>query len=266
MSDTITILGTRGSLPMCGGRFIEYGGLTTCVLVHMGGQYLVLDAGTGIMDLPEEAMRQTELPLVLTHTHVDHLMGMPMCPYVMRKGSRLDIYGRTRAGLTVRQQVDRLLSPPLWPVTADDFLTELRFHELPETLTFGSLRVDTMEGVHSGGVSLVRLEAEGKRVVFATDCTLNDEMWKKLGEFARDCDLLLLDGQYTDEEWPSRSTFGHSTWRMAAEFARSCGAKRLRVTHHDPQHTDTMLKPYDAELQASNPAYRFAREGERIEL
>ena len=98
MSDTITILGTRGSLPMCGGRFIEYGGLTTCVLVHMGGQYLVLDAGTGIMDLPEEAMRQTELPLVLTHTHVDHLMGMPMCPYVMRKGSRLDIYGRTRAG------------------------------------------------------------------------------------------------------------------------------------------------------------------------
>lgn len=251
---------------MSGEAFARYGGSTTCVLVCLNGQYIVLDAGTGIMNLPEKALAQTTLPLLLTHPHVDHLLGLPMCPYVMRRGARLDIYGKPRGGLSPREQAERLISPPLWPIGPDSFLAELGFQDLPETMQLGAVRVDTMEGNHPGGVSLLRLEAGGKRFVFATDCIISDALRPKLAEFARDCDLLLVDGQYTEDEWPSRSTFGHSTWRMAAELGRACGAKRLRVTHHDPQHTDAMLVPLDAALQAEKPTFCFAREGETIEL
>ena len=251
---------------MCGDAFARYGGSTVCVLICLNGQYIVLDAGTGIMNLPEEALAQMTLPLLLTHPHVDHLLGLPMCPYVMRRGARLDIYSKPRGGLSPREQVERLISPPLWPIRTDGFLTELEFHNLPETMQLGAVRVDTMEGNHPGGVSLLRLEAGGKRVVFATDCTISDALRPGLIDFARDCDLLLVDGQYTAEEWPSHSTFGHSTWRTAAELGRVCGAKRLRIVHHDPQHTDAMLAPLDAALQAEEPAFRFAREGETVEL
>ena len=251
---------------MCGEAFARYGGSTTCVLAHMGGQFIALDAGTGIMNLPGEVTAQKELPLLLTHAHADHLLGLPMCSYVMVRGARLDIYGASRDGLSPRQQVERLVSPPLWPITPDDFLTELCFHDMPDTMWFGEARVDAMEGKHSGGVTLLRLEADGKRVVFATDCTFSDDLRPELVEFARGCDLLLADGQYNDEEWPTRKTFGHSTWRMAAELAEACGAKRLRETHHDPRHTDAMLAAWDETLRGRDPAYAFAREGETIEL
>ncbi len=251
---------------MCGGDFARYGGLTTCALVHMGGQFIVLDAGTGIMKLPNEVLAQKELPLLLTHAHADHLLGLPMCAYVMVRGARLDIYGAPRDGLSPRRQVERLVSPPLWPITPDDFLTELCFHDMPESMELGAVRVRSMEGNHPGGASLLRLEAGGKCLVFATDCTFSDELRPKLAEFAHGCDLLLADGQYNDEEWPTRKTFGHSTWRMAAELARECGAKRLRVVHHDPQRTDAMLAAWDKTLQEQDPAYAFAREGETIEL
>lgn len=251
---------------MCGEAFARYGGSTTCVLAHMGGQFIALDAGTGIMNLPGEVTAQKELPLLLTHAHADHLLGLPMCSYVMVRGARLDIYGASRDGLSPRQQVERLVSPPLWPITPDDFLTELCFHDMPDTMHLGEVRVDAMEGNHSGGVTLLRLEADGKRVVFATDCTFSDDLRPELVEFARGCDLLLADGQYSDEEWPTRKTFGHSTWRMAAELAEACGAKQLRIVHHDPTHTDAMLAAWDKTLQEQDPAYAFAREGETIEL
>ena len=251
---------------MCGEGFARYGGATTCVLAHMGGQFIALDAGTGIMNLPGEVTAQKELPLLLTHAHADHLLGLPMCDYVMRLGARLDVYGARRGGLDAREQVERLVAPPLWPIKADGFLTEICFHDLPESMTLGAVRVDAMDGVHPGGVSVFRLEAGDRSVVFASDCTVTDELRPKLIEFARGCDLLLIDGQYGDEEWPTRRAYGHSTWTMAAKLAEACGAKRLRVTHHDPRHTDAMLAAWDETLRGRDPAYAFAREGETIEL
>lgn len=266
METVVTILGARGSVPVSGSAYARYGGATTCVLLRFGADYIVLDAGTGLMSLPAAAQEQSALPLLLTHPHADHLLGLPLCPYAMKAGARLDIYAASRGGLDARAQVCRLLAPPLWPVGPDQLPADIRFHELPGTMTLGGVRVDAMEGRHPGGVSLLRLEADGTRVVFATDCTIDGALAPALREFARGCDLLLCDGQYTDEEWPDRAGFGHNSWSGALGFARSCGAKRLRVIHHDPFRTDAELDRAAERLRAADFDCDFAREGEVIRL
>ena len=102
--------------------------------------------------------------------------------------------------------------------------------------------------------------------MIATDCTISENNRQALIEFAEGCDLFLCDGQYSEEEWSSHATFGHSTWTSAALLARSAGAKKTRIVHHDPTHTDAFLDASAEELQLILPDCAFAREGEVIWL
>jgi phosphoribosyl 1,2-cyclic phosphodiesterase len=265
-SVSITILGARGSVPVSGKQFSRYGGATTCALFCACGQYVVIDAGTGLMCLPEEAMRASPLPMLLTHTHIDHLLGFPLSPCAMKKGLRLDVYSALHGGLDARGQIERLLSPPLWPIGPEVLPADIRFHDLPRTLELDKIRVRVMPGRHPGGVSLLRLDAAGKSAVFATDCTLDDEFLPGFTDFIRGCDLLLCDGQYCDEEWDARADFGHNSWGFVARFAQSQGIERLRIIHHDPTRTDEMLAREAKKLRAMGPDYDFAKEGETIAL
>ena len=211
-------------------------------------------------------MRQPRLPLLLTHSHADHLSGLPICPYVMTKDVRLDVYAVSRGGLDAEAQVSRLMSPPLWPVGPEELPASICFHDLPEDLSLGDIQVNVLEGEHPGGVSAFRIEAEGRRVVFATDCTLTDEFSQRLCQFAQGCDLLLCDGQFSEAEWESHAEYGHSSWTMAARLAQRCGAKRLRIVHHSPFRTDAELDKAAESVRAVDPAFDFAKEGEEIEL
>ena len=261
---SVYILGARGSVPVSAPWFSSYGGATTCVLVRLSDRYFILDAGTGILRLPPDALAQPQLTLLLSHVHLDHLNGLSMCPYVMRRDRVLDIYGSPADGSSIGDVLHKLYSPPVWPVLPEDLAATLRFHPLPDTLTLGDVRVTTLDGVHPGGVKLVRLSGDGKSVVFATDCTLTAAFYPAAVEFAKGCDLLFCDGQYSEEEYRTRSGFGHNTWLTAARFGADCGAKQLRILHHDPSHTDAVLDAAEREAQGVNPNCRFAREGEEI--
>ena len=263
---TVKLLGVRGSVPVSGAEFARYGGATTCVLVHWEKQYLILDAGTGLLRLDDAVLQEPELTLLLTHAHADHLLGLPLCPYLMRRSARMDIYGATRGGMTVASQVGRLLSPPLWPVGADSLPATIRWHELPGTLRLGALTVETMEGIHPDGVSLLRVTDGQRSVVMITDCTITRDILPELRRFAGGCDLLLCDGQYSEAEWEDRAAFGHSTWISAARLAAECDAKRLRIIHHDPKHTDAVLDAAEQEVKAIFPNGAFAYEGEEVPL
>lgn len=266
MENTVSILGARGSVPVGGAEYARYGGATTCFLLRFGDQAILIDAGTGLMRLPAALLQEPELPLLLTHPHADHLLGLPLCPYVMRPGARLDIYAKTRNGLDAEAQVTRLLSPPLWPVEPRRLPAEIGFHELPSSLSFGGVEVETMEGVHPGGVSLLRLTGNGKRAAVLTDCTLTEELLPGALRFIAGCDLLLCDGQYSEAEWPRRRGFGHSTWTAAARFGAAGGVRQMRIIHHDPRRTDGALDAAGAEVLSIHPGCAFAYEGEEIAL
>ena len=267
MRDMVKILGTRGSVPCSGAGYARYGGRTTCILIRLGGQCIVLDAGTGLVTLPEAlAPEERELSLLLTHPHADHLLGFPLCRTLYDSAVTVKVYAAVRDGLDAKAQIGRLMSPPLWPVTPDVMGAKLSFLPLEETLTLGAVTVDTMEGVHPGGVTLLRIRGGGKRVVFLSDCTLTEQLFPVLTEFAGNCDLLLCDGQYSDAEWAAHSCFGHSRWTDAARLAAACGAKALRIIHHDPGHTDPILDAAADTVHAIFPRGEFAYDGEEVLL
>ncbi len=264
--DFVLILGTRGSVPVSGGEYLYYGGSTMCVLLCLAGEAVLLDAGTGIRSLPGELLHLPRIRLLLSHCHADHIIGLPMCPYLARGGGRLDIYAVQRGGLDCKGQVARLVSPPLWPVTPEQMPVETVYHTVQDCFRLGDVAVDVMEGSHPGGVSLFRLTGNGRRVVYMSDTVIDGETLPGLAAFAKDCDLLLCDGQYSEEEFRERPHFGHSSWDAAAKLGRLCRAKKLLVVHHDPWHTDDILKEAEKNMTDSYPDCGFAREGMAVRL
>lgn len=261
------ILGCRGSVPVCRADSMRHGGATTCILVHLAGEWLVLDAGTGILELESHLPDSVRhIPLLLSHTHADHILGLPMCSALFDPEKRIAVYGATRNGLTVGQQIGRLMAPPLWPVGVGELPAAVTFHELRPVQRIGAVEVAAMEGSHPGGVTLLRLRGAGRTVVFLTDCTLDAHNAAAAAAFAQGCDLLLIDGQYSPEEWEKYRDFGHNTWLHAAQFGARCGAKTVRILHHAPARTDRALDEAARDFAAIHTQCAFAKAGEEIQL
>ncbi|MBR6257681.1 MAG: MBL fold metallo-hydrolase [Lachnospiraceae bacterium] len=257
----ITILGVRGSIPTSGEGFLEYGGATACCLVEAGDQAIYLDAGSGLLHSPDTGDRKVSL--LITHTHMDHILGLPLSPLLLSH-RRIDLYAKTRDGLDARQQLERLMSPPLWPVGVDIYPSDVVFHDIGKGIQLGNVYVDTMESNHPGGSTIFKLEHEGKSLVYATDYEHSEDKQAELAEFAKDTDLLLYDAQYTDEEYERMKGFGHSTVFEGMKLFEKSGAKRILFVHHDPRHNDDKLKEMEAGLKDTRAG--FAREGMVLEL
>lgn len=252
---------------MQGADFQKYGGGTSCYLIRLAGETVVVDAGTGLSDLPRFlSAEQTRIQLLLTHGHVDHLLGFPLCPCILQRDYQFDVYAKTRNGLDAEKQIATLMSPPLWPVTPGQMPARIVFHELQDKMVLGELLIESLEGVHPNGVSILRLTGGGKRIVLMTDCTITPERRSEFLAFAQDCDLLLCDGQYSPEEWETRDSFGHNSWTAAARFGQDCGAVQVRIIHHDPAHTDEQLNAATEMISVLHPRCTFGKGGEELIL
>lgn len=254
----LTVLGSRGSIPVSDGQMMLFGGNTSCYQVDAGGETLLLDAGTG---LTRAAPADGPVHLLFSHCHADHVLGLMMFPALFQPGREVHLYGRSRAGLSLEQQLRRQISPPLWPVGLEGYPARVICHELEFPLRIGGFTAEGLETRHPGGSLVLKISAGGKSLVYATDFTHIHGEAERLIAFSRDTDLLLYDAQYTPEEFAGRPGFGHSTAETGLEVQRRSGAKKLLLIHHDPHHTDEMLLAREKAL-----AVQFAREGEVVAL
>ena len=79
---TVRFWGVRGSVATPGPDTVRYGGNTSCVEIWCGERRIVIDAGTGIRMLGRQMISDgpTEFDLLLSHTHLDHIEGLPFFP------------------------------------------------------------------------------------------------------------------------------------------------------------------------------------------
>ena len=126
----LTVLGARGSVAVCGHKFSEFGGATTCYLIETEGEAIFLDAGSGIMESP--MVSDKNVSIFLTHPHLDHLLGLPFFPVLAEAEKQVTIFGKTRKLLSVKEQVDGVYSNPLWPVKMDEYPSRLMYKDLEE--------------------------------------------------------------------------------------------------------------------------------------
>ncbi len=274
----LTVLGTRGSMAISGESTAKYGHATSSYLVETGSEAIILDAGTGIQNMPD--VGEKRLSLLISHSHIDHILGLPMFLGNSR-GKEMSIYGATREGLTMREQLDLYIKRPLWPITMDFYPVKLEFCGISEKALFhiGAVEVSAMESFHPGGSSIFKLSANGKTIVYATDfehdkpyvgdvVSSKDDghIFAQLAKFSEGADLVLYDAQYNAKEYEKCKGFGHSSWEKALELYELAGPKEMLLIHHAPNHTDAFLDAMGEEIKAAGhgKAIRLAKEGDVV--
>src|SRR3954453_14687032 len=131
----VRIWGCRGSLAAPGADTVKYGGNTSCVEVRLAsGHVLVLDAGTGMRPLGVRlnAESPTEVHILLTHLHLDHLQGLGFFRPLFVPNLDVHIWGPSSPVQHLAERIAMYLSPPLFPVRLEDVPSKLTFHDAPE--------------------------------------------------------------------------------------------------------------------------------------
>ena len=70
----------------------------------------------------------------------------------------------------------------------------------------------------------------------------------KLVDFLRDVDVLIIDSQYTDEEYEKKVGWGHGSLSSVVSLALDAQVRKLFLFHHDPSRDD---KAVDAMVEAA---------------
>ena len=257
---TVAVLGVRGSFPMMGRDYLEYGGNTSCFLTDLGGETVILDAGSGLASLGAAVPlpgRRKRVHVLLSHPHLDHIMGLFDFPLLYDPAAEICLYGD--AGL--RAWLGAVLGPPYWPLGLDDFQARVEVRELAPgaRLMLGDgVTISTLRGNHPGDSLLYRLEGGGKALVYALDCEMNEDMSAALTSFAQDADLLIWDATFAPGDL--KEGWGHSTWQEGLALGSLAGVKRVLMTHYAQNYTDGFLWEQE-QLAQTDSRCLFAREG-----
>jgi ribonuclease BN (tRNA processing enzyme) len=297
-SVVVRFWGVRGSYPATGPGARAIGGNTACVEVAVAGRRLIFDAGTGIIPLGEEICNELSArPIAyvfLSHTHIDHVMGLWFFEPLLTAGARSFIFGPGNSRGALTGSLRQLTHGHLFPVTIDELKGTKEIHSLRggEIIRFpspgkkpaidknsASGRRDSQEleiaafksTAHPRfGVMLYRVNFGGKSVVYATDVEQKKGGYAEIIEFARGADLMIHDAQYLQDEYFSqtkpRKGWGHSTIEMAAEAASKAGVARLALFHHEPSRNDEAMRAIERESKRLFPRSLIAYEGMEISL
>ena len=262
---TVTVLGVRGSLPAVGGDFLEFGGNTSCFIADLGGETVILDAGSGLTSPGAAAPLpggRGRVHMLLSHLHIDHIMGLFTFPLLHDPAAELCLYGDR--GL--RARLGAVLGPPYWPLGLDDFPARVEVRELAPgaRLPLGDgVSVSTLRGNHPGNSLLYRLEGGGKTLVYALDCEMDENTRAALTRFARDADLLIWDATFAPGDL--KEGWGHSTWQEGLALGGAAGVKRILMAHYAQTYSDRFLLEQE-KLAAADSRCLFAREGMVLQL
>jgi phosphoribosyl 1,2-cyclic phosphodiesterase/CheY-like chemotaxis protein len=265
----LKLWGVRGSLPVPGPGTVRYGGNTSCVEVRADGEIIVLDAGSGIRGLglalqKELGPESIKLTLLITHTHWDHIQGLPFFPPAYNPKNLIRILGYEGARAGLGAILAGQMETPFFPVSMREMPSHLAIEELKEMeFHIGKVKVQAKFVNHPGICAGYRLFTSAGSIAYVPDNepyeSLKLQLAKKDGidldearnfaaaerakmvEFLRDCDVAILDTQYTDEEYPRFIGWGHSPLSSTVQLALDANAKRVLLFHHDPSHDDEMI-------------------------
>jgi len=267
----VTFWGTRGSIPSPGADTARFGGNTSCVEVQAGGHLLIFDAGTGIRPLGL-ALAKRPGPLTahifISHTHWDHIQGFPFFAPAYKAGTAIHLYGAPGQGRSLEKVLRAQMDADYFPVGLADLAATIDVHEFRgEGFSIGDVQVDATFVNHPAMNVAYRVRHGGHTFVYATDLEPYAETLEHVGgrgeegrafgtkldaamvDFAMDADLYVADAQYTDEEYPARVGWGHSSLSAAVALGVAARARTLALYHHDPLHDDDTVAGMEAEAR-----------------
>jgi phosphoribosyl 1,2-cyclic phosphodiesterase len=296
--------GVRGSIPVPGRATNRYGGNTSCVEIRPHGDApIVIDAGTGIRRLGKSLMEEAfgdgrgHATILISHTHWDHVQGLPFFSPLYRAGNQIHIFARQR-DTHLEAVFSQQHHAPYFPVPLSAMHADMQFHELIEGASFeiGRAKISCTRLNHPWVAIAYRIDVDGASVVYCadtapfTDMLLGREFVEvpKLGTLppavagelksmragvvalAKKANLLIYDTQFTPEEYASRPHWGHSRPDDAIEIAREAKVGTLCLFHHAPMRSDDendkILEKYRAVIKQAGDKFDIVSAFEGLEL
>jgi phosphoribosyl 1,2-cyclic phosphodiesterase len=293
----IRFWGVRGSIASPGPKTVRYGGNTTCIEIRTdNNDLIILDAGTGIFPLSQTLL--AEMPLranvLLTHSHWDHIQGLPFFVPNFIPGNTLRLHGAFDpiSGNGVEQVMSVQLQYSYFPVREAELKARIEYVTLTPEQSFqlGTATVTPFLLNHPVINFGYRIEADGKSVFFTGDHEPShniyhpqdagfseyqqfvDEKDASIVQAMQGVDVLIADSSYTAQEYPGKRGWGHGSFDSSIDYARRAGVRVLFCTHHEPTRSDDALEDAFAQALAANalrsgdPEVRLAREGDTFEF
>lgn len=240
--------GARGSIPVSGTQYAKYGGDTTCLEVRSAksDEILILDAGSGIRRLANALLeeKRSEFYFFFTHVHWDHILGFPFFKPIYLEESRLIIHGCPETQGNMDKLLARTMDAPYFPVPYEVVRARLDYrHECNDIVEIDGVRVESIPLSHPNKGLGYKLTENGRSFVFLTDNELEyvhrgGKSFDEYVDFSKGADVLFHDAEYTPEEYPLRTTWGHSTYTSALDLALAAGVKRFGLFHHNQDRPD----------------------------
>ena len=266
---SVRFWGVRGSIACPGPETIRYGGNTSCLEVMCGGKRLIFDAGTGLRSLGNALMANDdpiEGDIFLSHTHFDHICGIPFFKPFFIAGNDFRIWaGHLLPELTLKRVVNEMMMAPLFPIPPEVFRATMDYRDFAVGDTLEpepGLTIRTAPLNHPDRATGHRVEYDGRSLCYITDTShVEGRRDEALVGFVTGADMMIYDSTYTDAEFPACSGYGHSTWQEGVRIADAAGVGTLVIFHHDPSHDDDFMDAIAAEAEALRPGSVVAREG-----
>lgn len=262
----IRFWGTRGSIAKPGPSTVRYGGNTSCVeLRSESGTLVVIDCGTGAHGLGHALVQEDANAMgghiLISHTHWDHIQGLPFFAPRFVPGSHWDIYGPAGLSEGLRQTLARQMEYTYFPVALDQFAAQIRYHDLVEgKFSIGDINITAQYLNHPALTLGYRFQADGVTVVYSCDhephspaaasgdTTLSGRDAQH-AEFLSGADLVIHDSQYLAVEYSGKTGWGHSTAEYVIKACQQAGVGKVLLTHHDPLRDDDSIDALLATLR-----------------
>lgn len=246
----VRFYGVRGSVPAPGPETARYGGNTSCVEVRLAdGTIIVLDAGTGMRKLGDALLGEelsSPVNLLLSHTHWDHILGLPFFGPLWKRETELLIYP---LATDAQERFQRTIFDDIhFPVSANDIPAKVEFmRPRSPTWRIGSATIQRIALNHPGSAQGFRIaDDDGSSLAYLTDNELSapDSVIttpESLARFAEGVDLMIHDSQYVPADMPAKLGWGHSVVNDVLELGVLAAPRILALFHHDPDRTDEAL-------------------------